>query len=158
MSAKIWNHLKLLSFPSLSFCLILHNEPLPFIHSVGVLEERDGAKEDRRTSYSMKKKRKLCHLPLYVSNSLLSLWHVSSSSGRSAEIELFIFFSVNSLQVCFVNYMSCRLLKTVIFRQNWTRYTVSVLTAGPPGRPYLFYATCMCIQYTSKNAFVSLSM
>lgn len=31
---------------SLLLCLILRNEPLSFIHSAGVLERRDGAKED----------------------------------------------------------------------------------------------------------------
>lgn len=59
---------------SIFLCLILRNEPSAFIHSARVLEERDGAEEDWRTSYSMKRgKRKLCHLPECLSMSLTLL-------------------------------------------------------------------------------------
>ena len=47
ISAKNMEPLEVVVLPlSVFLCLILRNEPLPFIHSAGVLEERDGVKED----------------------------------------------------------------------------------------------------------------
>ncbi len=69
---------------SIFLCLILRNEPFPFIYSAGVLEQRDGAEKDWRTSYSMKRKRTLCHLPECLSVFLTP--HCGSSSSFSSEL------------------------------------------------------------------------
>lgn len=88
---------------SISLWLILRNEPpSPFIHSAGVLEEKDGAKEDWRTSYSMKRKRKLCHLLKCLS---VSLTFISSLCTYYRHLHILkVKLKLNDAYICFENY------------------------------------------------------